>query len=293
MFDLKNTNYTGLAQSRKISKMSPLRFIDEIIESSLNWNKKVEKIGMDGKGVSNRKQIFNITDLSKNEVIGVLPNLNQQELKKELLKVNIKFRRAVKEVCIDMDSFFPAIIKECFPNAKIVIDHFHVIQWAVHLLKEEKKVFQEVNNEKYKINQLLMIPTHKLTDIEFKKLEKVFKEIPELKKDWKIIHQLRTVYWKNNRDDAEIQLNYTTKLCNKSKSRYMRDLAKTLTRWHEEILNYYISKTTNAYTEGIHNHFERIKRNHFGIRNIERFCKRLLFCTMPMAIFTDLLAQRC
>lgn len=44
----------------------------------------------------------------------------------------------------------------------------------------------------------------------------------------------------------------------------MKALAKTLTRWYEEMLNYYISKTTNAYTEGIHNHFERLKRNHFG-----------------------------
>jgi len=34
-------------------------------------------------------------------------------------------------------------------------------------------------------------------------------------------------------------------------------------------------KTTNAYTEGIHNHFERIKRNHFGIRNIERFLQKV------------------
>ena len=71
-----------------------------------------------------------------------------------------------------MNSFFPAIIKECFPNAKIVIDHFHVIQWAVYLLKEEKKIFQDLNNEKYKINQYLMIPAQKLTSVEYQKLKK-------------------------------------------------------------------------------------------------------------------------
>jgi len=73
----------------------------------------------------------------------------------------------------------------------------------------------------------------------------------------------------------------------------MRDLLKTLDKWYDKILNYYISKNTNTYTEEIHNHFERIKRNYFRIRNIERFCKRLLFCTMPMTIFLDLLAQKC
>ena len=76
---------------------------------------------MDGKGVGSRKQIFNITNLVDKQVIGVLPNLSQKKLKQELLKVDLKFRKAVKGVCIDIDSFFIAVIKECFPNAKIVI----------------------------------------------------------------------------------------------------------------------------------------------------------------------------
>lgn len=293
MLALRNTNYSGLAKSRQICKMSPLRFIDELVDSSIKWEKSIKRIGMDGKGVGSRKQVFNITNLVDKQVIGVLPNLSQKELKQELLKVDLKLRNAVKEVCIDMDSFFPAIIKECFPNAKIVIDHFHILQWAVHLLKEEKKVFQDVNNEQYRINQYLMIPAHRLKDNEYQKLKKVFDKVPELKNDWKIIHQLRKVYWQENRNDAKIQLNYVIDLCGKSTSKYMHDLARTLTRWFDEILDYYLSKTTNAYTEGIHNHFERIKRNHFGIRNIKRFCKRLLFCLMPMVNFLNLIAQKC
>ncbi len=290
---MRNTNYSGLAESRKISKMSALRFIDEIVESSLKCEKSIKRIGMDGKGVGNRKQVFNITNLVEHQVIGILPNLSQKELKAEILKVELKRRNAVKEVCIDMDSFFPAIIKECFLNAKTVIDHFHVIKWGVYLLKEEKKLFQEINNEKYRIDQYLMIASHRLTDDQYQKLNKVFDKVLELKNSWKIIHQLRKIYWQDNRAKAEIQLNHVVALCRKSESKYMKDLSKTLIRWSEEILNYYISKTTNAYTEGIHNHFERIERNHFGIRNIKRFCKRLLFCLMPMQIFLDYLAQRC
>ena len=293
MLALRDTNYSGLANSRQISKMSALRFIDELVDSSIKWEKPIKRIGMDGKGVGSRKQIFNITNLVDKQVIGVLPNLSQEELKQKLLKVDLKFRKAVKEVCIDMDSFFIAVIKECFPNAKIVIDHFHVIQWGVHLLKEEKKIFQDINNEKYRINQYLMIPAHKLKNAEYQKLKKVFDKVPELKSDWKIIHQLRKVYWQSSREDAEKQLKHVIGLCEKSKSRYMKDLSRTLKKWYDKILNYYISKSTNAYTEGIHNHFERIKRNHFGIKNIERFCKRLLFCLMPMSIFLNYLAQRC
>jgi hypothetical protein len=58
--------------------MSALRFIDEIISSSMKWKKSIKRIGIDGKGVDNRKQVFNITNLVDNQVIGVLANLSQK-----------------------------------------------------------------------------------------------------------------------------------------------------------------------------------------------------------------------
>jgi len=77
------------------------------------------------------------------------------------------------------------------------------------------------------------------------------------------------VYWQNDCKAGHKQLCHVIRLAKRSEIWEMKDLAKTLERWFESILNYYISKTTNAYTEGIHTHFERIKRNHFGIRNID------------------------
>lgn len=273
--------------------MTALRLIDEMIDSSINWKEPIKKIGIDGKGVNKRKQIFNLTNLDKNEVIGILPNLNQTELKKRIMMVDKEFRMAVKEVCTDMDSFFIAIIKQCFPNAKIVVDHFHVIQWGIKLMRDQKMIIQEVKREKFPINQLLMKPAQKLSKEEYQILSRCFIKAPKLKESWKILHQLRKVYWQDDYRKAHHQIRYVIWLCRKSGISEMNDLANTLTRWFNEILNYYISKTTNAYTEGIHNHFERIKRNHFGIRNIERFCKRLLFCLMPISAFIQIITQRC
>ena len=262
-----------------------------MVVSSIKWDKSIERIGMDGKGVRRHKQVFSITNLVDKELIGVLPNLTQLELKNRLLEIDEGLRNCVKEVCIDMDRFFVAVIHECFPNAKIVTDHFHVIQWGVTLIKEQKRIAQEVNKDKYRINQLLMIPAHKLKEEEFKKLNECFKEVPKLKESWKILHQLRKVYWQDNCKAAHRQLCHVIRLAKRSEIWEMKDLAKTLENWFESILNYYISKTTNAYTEGIHTHFERIKRNHFGIRNIDRFCKRLLFCLLPISVFTEMFVQ--
>ena len=67
--------------------MSSLRLIDEMVKSSIIWDKVITRVGLDGKGVSKRKQVFNITNLDEHQVIGVFPNLTQQRLKAELLKV--------------------------------------------------------------------------------------------------------------------------------------------------------------------------------------------------------------
>jgi transposase len=37
-------------------------------------------------------------------------------------------RASVREVCVDMWGGFPKVIKEVFPNAKTVIDRFHVMK---------------------------------------------------------------------------------------------------------------------------------------------------------------------
>lgn len=58
---------------------------------------------------------------------------------------------------------------------------------------------------------------------------------------------------------------------------------KTLRRHKENILNYYLSKSTNAFTEGVHTRFELLEKDHCGVRNIERFAKRLLFSFIPFS----------
>ena len=47
-----------------------------------------------------------------------------------------------------------------------------------------------------------MKPAHKLNDEELKKLRKCFEAFPEVKIGWKIIHELRKIYWQ--KDSIEI-----------------------------------------------------------------------------------------
>ena len=197
----------------------------------------------------------------------------------------------MEEVCTDMDIFYINLAKEVFPNAKIVMDQYHIIAWGLHQMNALRTLLQNLSGKKFQIKPLLMKPSHKLTKQEFQQLQPCFDAFPEVKKAWKIIHQLRKVYWQQDWRKAHSQFRKVIWLCDQSGIDEMKDLAKTLKKRKAEILNYYLSKTTNAKTEALHSRFETMKRLHCGIRNVDRFAKRLMFSLLPFAILSELFAR--
>ena len=79
--ELQRDNYSGTGYKRHKSNMFPMHILDGM-DFKQGWEKPITKIGLDGKGVGNRKVVHNITNLQDNKPLLVLPNLNQVELKK-------------------------------------------------------------------------------------------------------------------------------------------------------------------------------------------------------------------
>lgn len=290
---LKNSTYSYSSQQRLASPMFSSRLIDELPELRFYWPKEILKVGLDGKNIGKRKNMYTLTDLAARQLISALPPMKLRALV-EAIKDNVPLERrlAVKEVCIDMDKFMLSVARQSFPNANIVIDQFHVIQDAVRNLDAFRLRIQKMRGINLNfLKQIMAKPAFKLNRQERKILEQTFKRIPELKTGYVIIQELRKAYRLKGIESAKEQLELTINLCLSSKIPDMLELAGTLKRWKEKILNYHLSRTTNAFTEGIHNRFETIKRNHFGVRNYPRFVKRLMYIFLPMAIFTDLLSK--
>ncbi len=79
--ELQRDNYSGTGYRRHKSHMYPAHILDSM-EIEVKWDKTIEKIGLDGKGVRKNQVVHNITNLSKNKPLAVLPNLNQEQFKK-------------------------------------------------------------------------------------------------------------------------------------------------------------------------------------------------------------------
>ena len=72
-------------------------------------------------------------------LLDVIDGHTQQKVTEALMEQPIEIRERVKEVSVDMWGGFPKVIREVFPNAKIVIDRFHVMKIVNKALNDLRK----------------------------------------------------------------------------------------------------------------------------------------------------------
>ena len=71
---------------------------------------------------------FVYADALTHKIQNILQGITNKIIKDYFLYYSYQERYKVKAVVIHMNSGYKSIIRELFPNAKIVIDRFHIIQ---------------------------------------------------------------------------------------------------------------------------------------------------------------------
>ena len=79
--ELQRDNYSGSGHKRQMSGMFPMKLLDNL-RIEFKWRKGITRVGLDGKGVRKGKLVHHLADLDKGKSICVMPNLSQQQLKK-------------------------------------------------------------------------------------------------------------------------------------------------------------------------------------------------------------------
>jgi len=196
-----------------------------------------------------------ITNLATNNVFEMLEFRTQDYLKPFFQKLPDKAR--VEWVCSDMWRPFKRSFSEYLPNAKLVIDKFHVVKMASEALDDERKKFQSTlsKNDRVQVKKSIRWLTLKrpgnLTPAEKSALEVVRQSIPELGVAYDFKEMFFRIYddpvkesamrafeaWENSLPDKELEK--------------FHSLAKTVHNHYDDIFAYWDSPSqiTNAYTE--------------------------------------------
>ena len=226
-----------------------------------------DKLGMDEISMKKGHKDFItiISDLTNGRPIAVLPDRSKKVLDEFFDGMEVKIKKKIKEVSIDMWGPYFDVIKEHLPKAKIVIDRFHV---QTHLndalTKVRRKIQKDLTDEQkeaIKGSRWLLVKNEEhLTQEEKMKLNEVFLACPLLKKYHHAKEQFREIFEEvDSREYAGKKINQWIENIHQENLFHYGKFITTLQNWKQYILNYFISKTTNGFVEGLNNKIKLIK----------------------------------
>lgn len=283
--ELTSESFKNVSLKYKISSPSLVRFLKERRKEIIWPHDKEIILNIDEHSYSGRDMKITIGDIKRKRLLAVLKDDRQETLNKFLKSVPNEVKSKISEVCIDMKMSYKNSIEKNLPNSLIVIDKFHVIRELLRQMEETRKILQEVNNKNKRINRFLLLKNKEsLNFFETLKLKSVFKDyenFPTLKNCYLVKEKIREVYKCKNPKIAEYKFDLLLKILEDEKVGKLKEVRETLKRWRPYILNYFKSRTTNAFIEGMNNKIKLIKRVSFGFRNFENYVLKITLAFMP------------
>jgi len=241
-------------------------------------------LGIDEHGRAKGKLATTVTLVKPHrQLLGLIPKATSVELVRWVKNsMTYSQRIRVKEISMDMTKCLRKQLKQLFPRAKFVMDHFHIIAYLNQLIAKEYRFMIQHGNlskeEKDKLPartkglgvvKLLYQGGQYWTEKDKDKIRAVFKVIPRVAELWYAKEEVRAIYQESLcKQEARERWQYVLTL--------MPEVAKrTFTEKLEEILNYFDNRTTSGFTEGVHTKVKLLKRLSYGFRNPQSYVEKL------------------
>ena len=280
---------THIAQDLAISTSTVHRKLKEFTFKE-DFSRLPEILSIDEFSYQKGKLAFIAQDFETKKIITILENRTQITIRNHFFRYSKEARNSVKVVTVDMSGSYIPMIPKLFPNAKIVIDRFHIVQHMsralnhtrIQLMTQFDKKSLEYRALKYYWKSVLK-DSRKLSLNSFRSrtfgetltpkecLTEIFHLVPELKGYYDLYQFLLFHLQEKNADyffdlieEALPHLNQTFKTA-----------LRTILHHKQHVINAIELPYSNAKLEATNKLIKDIKRNAFGFRNFDNFKKRI------------------
>ena len=289
---------TAIAESLSVSTSTVIRKLKEF-EVKSDLNHLPEHMSWDEYSFKKGKMSFIAQDYDNGRT--------QATIRNHFLRYSRQVRSRVKVIIMDMFSPYYDIARKLFPNAKIVLDRFHIIQ---HLSRAMNRVRIQIMNQfdrrshEYKALKrywkLIQQDSRKLSDKRFYRptfrshltnkevLEKLFSYSQELRQHYNL-YQLLLFHFQEKQTEHFFNLIEETI---SSVNPIFQTVFKTFLKDKDKIMNALELPYSNAKLEATNNLIKVIKRNAFGFRNFDNFKTRILIALNIKKERTNLVLSR-
>ena len=286
---IEKNSMTDIAHQLSISTSTVIRKLNDF-RFKHDFSRLPEIMSWDEYAFTKGKMSFIAQDFDNLNIITVLEGRTQAIIRNHFLRYNRAVRCQVKIITMDMFSPYYDLARQLFPNAKIVLDRFHIVQ---HLSRAMSRVRVQIMNQferkshEYKAIKrywkLIQQDSRKLSDKRFYRptfrmhltnkeiLDKLLSYSENLKHHYQL-YQLLLFHFQNKEPEKFFGLIEDNL---KQIHPLFQTVFKTFLKDKEKIVNALQLPYSNAKLEATNNLIKLIKRNAFGFRNFENFKKRI------------------
>ncbi|MDB6216758.1 ISL3 family transposase, partial [Streptococcus vestibularis] len=118
---------TDITRRFRVSTSTVYRKLDQFTFKE-HYDKLPAVMSWDEFGFKKGELAFVAQNYETNEIITILDNRRQTTIRNYFLKYTLKARQKVQFITMDMSGAYIPLARRLFPNAKIVLDRFHIIQ---------------------------------------------------------------------------------------------------------------------------------------------------------------------
>ena len=298
---IKSTDAQSLTDIAKDCFVSPTTVQRVINSEAKQFQKQYQTlpkhISFDEFKYQKGRMAFEYIDAETGEIIDILERRDARTIKEHFItNYYLSDLRKVETITIDMNAGYVNVIKEIFPQAKIIIDRFHIVQLINRSMNKTRvkimNEFKTSNSEDMKKYRrlklywkLILKNTEELSHIEYKyyhmfgqRLEvNVVDELLSYDRAFKMNYELYQTLLKSVKNkDFNIFSETLMDMKSHELSSYMKTSVKTLKKHLSYIQNSLVYSYNNGRIEGINNKIKVLNRVAYGYRNFNNFKNRIL-----------------
>jgi transposase len=243
---------------------------------------KVRKIGIDEIAHRKGKGDFCcvLTDLERGIELDILPNRKKETIIAYFKALGTSICEQIEVLSCDIWDTYISVAKECFPNAQVTLDRFHIVKSLNECLDDVRKSLRKTykNIEEYKkLKWILFKQPENCSEEQLVLLSNAFKQSPTLHQFYIQRNRFNDIYNQaSNSNEMTSLLTIWTDQAEKLEHSILNKFIKTVRKRIEHIASYANTHVTNAVTEGLNNLIRHVKRISFGMPNFEHLRLRVL-----------------
>ena len=303
---IEKESMTAIAQSLAVSTSTVIRKLKEFeFKTDLNW--LPTHMSWDEYAFKKGKMSFIAQDFDSQNIITILDGRTQTAIRNHFLCYPRQVRNRVRVITMDMFNPYYSIAKKLFPNAKIVLDRFHIVQHLSpamnrvriqimnlidrksHEYKALKRYWKLVQQDSRKLkNKPFYRPMFRMHLTNREILEKLLSCSDELREHYELYQLLLFHFQEKNSDHFFDLIEQERDTVNP----IFQTVFKTFLKDKDKVLNALELPYSNAKLEATNNLIKVIKRNAFGFRNFENFKIRILIALNIKKERTNLVLSR-